>query len=327
MSGPADRPDSHDPDHDHDDEVDPTGIRDLLAGLPDPGPMPDDLVRRIEARLEVEQTVREQESSRPLGRHADRVVDLATERGRRRPARTLGWLGAAAAGLFVTAAVVPQLVDGLNGTDSADTAAYYPSSRGDAADDAMSDDGGDAGAAGGGTDAAEGEAAPGATGDAGGAFDTPGTLTDADEAGTAGESGSDEAAKDESTPELALVPPDGELVLLGDLGRVEAERLTQALVLAVDEHDASGTPPARMSGVLTEGQAASCWRGLADTHAFDRYAAAPARAVLPDGQRQGEPVVVLLGLHDDGSARSWIMPHGCTGRPDLAPIAEGDPRD
>ncbi|WP_377639390.1 hypothetical protein [Oryzobacter terrae] len=44
--------------HTHDDDTpvehDPTGMRALLAGLPDPGPMPDDLVARIAAALEAE---------------------------------------------------------------------------------------------------------------------------------------------------------------------------------------------------------------------------------------------------------------------------------
>ncbi|MFW5473221.1 hypothetical protein ACOCJ5_07935 [Knoellia sp. CPCC 206450] len=35
----------------HDDETDPTGMRELLRGLPDPGPMPDDLVARIQSSL------------------------------------------------------------------------------------------------------------------------------------------------------------------------------------------------------------------------------------------------------------------------------------
>lgn len=35
----------------HDDDTDPTGMRALLRGLPDPGPMPDDLVTRIQASL------------------------------------------------------------------------------------------------------------------------------------------------------------------------------------------------------------------------------------------------------------------------------------
>jgi len=35
----------------HDDETDPTGMRELLRGLPHPGPMPDDLVARIRSSL------------------------------------------------------------------------------------------------------------------------------------------------------------------------------------------------------------------------------------------------------------------------------------
>ncbi|MFC7485533.1 hypothetical protein ACOCJ7_03330 [Knoellia sp. CPCC 206453] len=35
----------------HDDDTDPTGMRALLRGLPEPGPMPDDLVHRIHASL------------------------------------------------------------------------------------------------------------------------------------------------------------------------------------------------------------------------------------------------------------------------------------
>lgn len=35
----------------HDDDTDPTGMRALLRGLPDPGPMPDDLTDRITASL------------------------------------------------------------------------------------------------------------------------------------------------------------------------------------------------------------------------------------------------------------------------------------
>ncbi|WP_404386234.1 hypothetical protein LL946_07180 [Knoellia locipacati] len=35
----------------HDDDNDPTGMRSLLRGLPDPGPMPDDLVARIHSSL------------------------------------------------------------------------------------------------------------------------------------------------------------------------------------------------------------------------------------------------------------------------------------
>ena len=40
-------------------EHDPTGIRELLSALPDPGPMPADLVSRINASIAAEQSARE----------------------------------------------------------------------------------------------------------------------------------------------------------------------------------------------------------------------------------------------------------------------------
>lgn len=306
-------------DHDRD-EVDPTGIRDLLAGLPDPGPMPEHLVRRIEARLEVEQAARHQSSPHSLGRQADRVVDLATERSRRRPGRTLAWVGAAAAGLVVTAAVVPQLVDGM-GSGDAGTAAYYPT-RGEA--DTMSDAGAMADV--------DSEAADDAgEGDEGGAeLDEPQSLSSTGQDREAEGERADEEAADtaggSASPALPLVPLDGELVVLPELGLLDQDDLTELLLRAMDEQDATPTPAPVLSGLLTEGEATSCWRDLAGTHSFDRYAAARAQVVLPDGQRQGDPVVALLGLDADGSARSWVMPEDCIVDPDLKPILEGDPR-
>ena len=41
-----------------DGDHDPTGVRDLLGSLPDPGPMPGDLVARITASLEAESRAR-----------------------------------------------------------------------------------------------------------------------------------------------------------------------------------------------------------------------------------------------------------------------------
>jgi len=81
-SGDADRPV----------EDDPTGMRALLRSLPDPGPMPDHLVRRIQA------TLAEQER---LGVPDAPVVDLGAYRTRRTQRRG-PWL-AAAAGLVAVA--------------------------------------------------------------------------------------------------------------------------------------------------------------------------------------------------------------------------------
>lgn len=311
-------------DHDRD-EVDPTGIRDLLAGLPDPGPMPEHLVRRIEARLEVEQAARHQSSPHSLGRQADRVVDLATERSRRRPGRTLAWVGAAAAGLVVTAAVVPQLVDGM-GSGDAGTAAYYPT-RGEA--DTMSDAGAMADVDSEAADDAGGGDEDGGDED-GGELDEPQSLSstgqDLEAEGDSADEEAADTAGDPTSPALPLVPLDGELVVLPELGLLDRDDLTELLLRAMDEQDATPTPAPVPSGLLTEGEATSCWRDLAGTHSFDRYAAARAQVVLPDGQRQGDPVVALLGLDADGSARSWVMPEDCIVDPDVKPILEGDPR-
>lgn len=112
--GPA--PDRHAGDGRHaETEHDPTGIRALLSGLPDPGPMPPDLVARITASIAQEQSARDGGSVVPLRR------------------RSWGWqhLGAAAAAAVVLAVGIPALLTGtgpgdvmasLQGTSSADSA-------------------------------------------------------------------------------------------------------------------------------------------------------------------------------------------------------------
>lgn len=73
-------------------EHDPTGVRALLAGLPDPGPMPADVEARILAALRAEGT--------PGAQGPAAVVPLAAYAPRRRPRRLLTAVaGIAAAGL------------------------------------------------------------------------------------------------------------------------------------------------------------------------------------------------------------------------------------
>ena len=94
---------------------DPTGVRALLAGLPDPGPMPTHLVDRINASIAAEQEAR----------GGTRVVTLAE---RRRPWRRIGLAAAAAA---VAAVAVPALV---MGTGSGGVLASLGGSRQSSAD-------------------------------------------------------------------------------------------------------------------------------------------------------------------------------------------------
>jgi hypothetical protein len=116
-------------------EHDPTGIRALLSALPDPGPMPADLVARINASIAQEQSAREGSSVVPLRR------------------RSWGWqhLGAAAAAAVVLAVGVPALLTGtgpgdvmaaLGGSSSSDSAASGSPASAESKGDAPADSGG-----------------------------------------------------------------------------------------------------------------------------------------------------------------------------------------
>ena len=82
-------------------EHDPTGIRDLLSSLPDPGPMPADLVARINASIAAEQSAREDSTVVPLRR------------------RRWGWqhIGVAAAAAAVLGIGLPALLTGTGPGD------------------------------------------------------------------------------------------------------------------------------------------------------------------------------------------------------------------
>lgn len=80
---------------------DPTGMRALLRGLPDPGPMPADLVARIQASLAEQPHPQHSHAEQPHAAGGGRVVELEGYRSRR-TARKGPWL-AAAAGLLAVA--------------------------------------------------------------------------------------------------------------------------------------------------------------------------------------------------------------------------------
>lgn len=103
-------PRPHQPHH-HDD--DPTGVRDLLSSLPDPGPMPDDLVARISDALEAERRAHGGATRAPIAP----AVSLDRARARRRRFATIGLAAAAAAGVVGVAGT--GLLTHVRSTDTA----------------------------------------------------------------------------------------------------------------------------------------------------------------------------------------------------------------
>ncbi|WP_298752001.1 hypothetical protein [uncultured Serinicoccus sp.] len=292
---PVDPPEGHDPD---DQEHDPTGVRALLSGLPDPGPMPEHLVHRIQTRLAVEREhLVDAASHHPLTGSADRVVDLAAERGRRRPGRTLGLLAAAAAGLAITTVTFTQLLGGT-GTGDSGALAQYPS-RAESDDAAVADQeengGGD----------------------------------------TSGSAGEDGTAADGASEEDATIPSEERTDGAGSLGTLsEVASPTVVPDLGVVVHDdyavrmaqvSAGGAAADASSSLTTAQATQCWGGLPPAVAsrWEQRFAAPAQLRSDEGPQE---VVVLLGRAPDGSGHAWMVPHACVKRPGIAPLEpEGDP--
>lgn len=124
-------------------EPDPTGVRALLSSLPDPGPMPEHVVLRIQQSLQ-----REQEYRGPLGGDAAAraaATDFMSRREQREQVRRgvprwAPWVGAAAA---VAAGAMVVSTQFLGGPPVADLTA----SVGGTAQREAAEDGADAGAA------------------------------------------------------------------------------------------------------------------------------------------------------------------------------------
>jgi hypothetical protein len=266
-------------------------MRELLAALPDPGPMPAELIRRIELRLEVEQAHRARDGA--FGT-AD-VLDLAAEQSRRRPGRTLSLLGAAAAGLVITTVALSQLPLGPGGA-GAGGAAQYPSPEAvqDAAarDRSAADEGGadDGGAADGGA-----EAGADAGADAGAAAADLGTAAEED---SAAQTGSGE-----------LLVADEGLVLLAPLGTVDVR------TFGTQVHEAATAADPRLDdAAMTLVQAQRCWEASGAQDSWAHRSVAPA-------QLEEDPVVAVLAVGDDATGTAYLLPWSCTTGVGTTPIA------
>ena len=280
-------------------EDDPTGIRALLASLPDPGPMPDDLVERIGARLAVEQAHREQGGATSFAARSDSVIDLAAERSHRRPGRTVALMGAAAAGLLVATMALGEFAGiGPASGPAFDSAAQVPSRAGAGSDSggAEADNGGDQGGSAGAVE--DQETGAGDEARDGGVAGGP----DSDEPGDA--SGGDDGV-DILTDDLAT-----EVTVLPALGPVGADDFDERIV---DLADGAGSP-AGAAGGLTAAGAEACWLTAGPAQPWPSLHAAQA-------ELDGERVVVLLGRRDADTGEAYVLPWACTVGDDVAPVA------
>ncbi|GAA1149364.1 hypothetical protein [Ornithinicoccus hortensis] len=266
--------------HDDDAQVenDPTGVRALLSSLPDPGPMPDTVFARISASLQEEQERREQQSAFGPTSGPD-VISLAAERHRRRPMRTLTYLGAAA-GLAVVATVVSTQVFGPgDGGGSGISADVGNSNSRDQEGGVQADVGAaDEGAADGST-AAEGDE---------GAMAEPPPLGAADEddaaAPTMGAAGGDQAGRG-----LTLGFASGEVALSSTDFAADVSRWYSA-------------------SPVTESGSASVLAGCAQ--ALGNAVPDDATLVLTEGSLDGDPVV--LALQTEPNRIAWALDPSCS---------------
>lgn len=122
------------------DDPDPTGVRAILAGLPDPGPMPSDLVRRISATLAAEHArAHRDDRGHPLGDTAPRpvtVTALDDVRERRRRGR-LPVIAIAASVVVLAGVVIMGMLASTLGVGTragTDTAASHSADSGEGDD-------------------------------------------------------------------------------------------------------------------------------------------------------------------------------------------------
>lgn len=268
------RPDPDDP-HQGDD-VDPTGVRSLLANLPAPGPMPDELVKRITASLELEQQ-----------RRADSpgVISLDAERQRRRPGRTVLWLGGAAAVAMVATLSVNQLTDGDGG---AGVSAQVP-----AADSANA--GSDAG-----TEELDGALDRGSTGDDLGAMPNhpaaeaplPGDVSGEGAEG-ADEVGASDGAGDSAAATLSVFSADGTI----GLSPSQWDDQVSSWVAGA---------PDRGTSSWTSRDALDC----VTTH--DLAVGEAGQLLMSDARWDEAPAMLLVAQEPQGAGTAWVVSPDCS---------------
>lgn len=262
-------------------EPDPTGVRDLLAGLRDPGPMPDELAERIRRRLADEQ--HERTGSR-----------AATPLHPRRRTRWVPVLAAAAA-LVVGGGLAWTTLRPLTGADdSAGSVAESGGSAGEAGDEAADD-----AAPSSSTASASSTSASSTSTETGSASSTP-TQT-----GSSTQSG-DGQARGKAAPMVLMSGDD----YTGDRFAAQARRqLSRAVDLSGPIGPSASTGSTGSTGTVDIEHCAARARELSG-----------GRPVLLDVARyDGAPAVVVVTDHA-GTRQAWALPTGCDGDPIDAPV-------
>lgn len=267
---PGSRPDSNLP---HDEDLDPTGVRALLANLPDPGPMPDELVARISQSILLEQERRTQGSATLASDSSSSEapvsppVSLTAERHRRRPARTVLWLGGAAAVAMVATASVNQFFD--DGTDSGVSAQAPAREASDAGSDA-------------------GSPAPASSQSDAAADDAPSADSDSQ---ADGESAQDDAAAPQASPEADVQGMSGTL------------SLSETNVAAQVEEWLTAEP--------TPGATSWTTRQVNDCIEDQGLDTSPtARVLVANATWTDEPAMVLVARTSTGGT-AWVLTPSC----------------
>ncbi|WP_370891446.1 hypothetical protein [Janibacter sp. GXQ6167] len=106
------------------DEPDPTGVRHLLGSLGDPGPMPPDLVHRIQGSLDAAAKERASAGATPTSAAAAGPSEFEAARARRRGTRWVMPAAAAAAVLIVGGAFGIAALRGLNSSEQDSSVAF-----------------------------------------------------------------------------------------------------------------------------------------------------------------------------------------------------------
>lgn len=267
---------------------DPTGMREILASLPDPGPMPDSVAARIQQSLSDERA----EAAQGAWTDNRAVSDLAVERQRRRPSQ---WIMAAAA--VIAVGVIGTVVfDQVLGSSSGDAAAQYAPTNEDSNE---AGSGGESGSAEAG-EAPEGNALESQNGSEGAVGDS------LDEDSAVDDGGAPDGSSGAGSDSAEAAPLEESRSLIQDID--DTDFAAGAMVLLRDDDAAPSRLPGEFTGSgpaepMPSDDVDNCVQAAGEDPDDGQWAATPATINGSD--------VVLLGDLTPQESRAWALDQGC----------------